>query len=484
MSGAGAAGRPFRKVLIANRGEIAVRIIRTLRELRIGSVAVYSEADAAAPHVRLADEAVLLGPGPVGKSYLDRERLFWAARESGAEAVHPGYGFFSENAGFARECGENGLVWIGPPPAAIEQMGIKTEARKLMEEAGVPVVPGTTAPLGSAEEALHTARSIGFPVAFKTSGGGGGKGFHVAYGEHDAIAAFEQSRTEGERFFANGDVYVEKYLEDPRHVEVQVLADTHGNVVHLFERDCTVQRRHQKLIEESPAPTVDEHTRARICEIAVEAARAVGYTSAGTVEGLLVGERFYFLEMNTRLQVEHPVTELVTGIDLVREQLLVAMGEQLAFRQEDVVLRGHAIECRINAEAAHKGFMPWPGLITAYREPAGPGVRVDSGVELGFKVPSFYDSLLAKVAVWDTTRERATARMLRALSEFELEGPASLVPFHRAFLASRQWAAAETGRDLLLDGDWLAATEPRAVEPPDAETAAPASNPPPSPDGG
>ena len=484
MSGAGAAGRPFRKVLIANRGEIAVRIIRTLRELRIGSVAVYSEADAAAPHVRLADEAVLLGPGPVGKSYLDRERLCWAARESGAEAVHPGYGFFSENAGFARECGENGLVWIGPPPAAIEQMGIKTEARKLMEEAGVPVVPGTTAPLGSAEEALHTARSIGFPVAFKTSGGGGGKGFHVAYGEHDAIAAFEQSRTEGERFFANGDVYVEKYLEDPRHVEVQVLADTHGNVVHLFERDCTVQRRHQKLIEESPAPTVDEHTRARICEIAVEAARAVGYTSAGTVEGLLVGERFYFLEMNTRLQVEHPVTELVTGIDLVREQLLVAMGEKLAFRQEDVVLRGHAIECRINAEAAHKGFMPWPGLITAYREPAGPGVRVDSGVELGFKVPSFYDSLLAKVAVWDTTRERATARMLRALSEFELEGPASLVPFHRAFLASRQWAAAETGRDLLLDGDWLAATEPRAVEPPDAETAAPASNPPPSPDGG
>ena len=484
MSGAGAAGRPFRKVLIANRGEIAVRIIRTLRELRIGSVAVYSEADAAAPHVRLADEAVLLGPGPVGKSYLDRERLFWAARESDAEAVHPGYGFFSENAGFARECGENGLVWIGPPPEAIEKMGIKTEARKLMEEAGVPVVPGTTAPLGSAEEALHTARSIGFPVAFKTSGGGGGKGFHVAYGEHDAIAAFEQSRTEGERFFANGDVYVEKYLEDPRHVEVQVLADTHGNVVHLFERDCTVQRRHQKLIEESPAPTVDEHTRARICEIAIEAARAVGYTSAGTVEGLLVGERFYFLEMNTRLQVEHPVTELVTGIDLVREQLLVAMGEQLAFRQEDVVLRGHAIECRINAEAAHKGFMPWPGLITAYREPAGPGVRVDSGVELGFKVPSFYDSLLAKVAVWDTTRERATARMLRALSEFELEGPASLVPFHRAFLASRQWAAAETGRDLLLDADWLAATEPPAVEPPAAEPPAAAPTAPPSPDGG
>ena len=474
----------FRKVLIANRGEIAVRIIRTLRELGIGSVAVYSEADAAAPHVRLADEAVLLGPGPVGKSYLDLERILWAARETGAEAVHPGYGFFAENASFARACAEAGLVFIGPPPEAIEKMGIKTEARKLMEAAGIPVVPGTTAPLGSAEEALHTARSIGFPVAFKTSGGGGGKGFHVAHSEDDAIAAFEQSRTEGERFFANGDVYVEQYLEDPRHVEVQVLADTHGNVVHLFERDCTVQRRHQKLIEESPAPTIDEHTRARICEIAVEAARAVGYTSAGTVEGLLVGDRFTFLEMNTRLQVEHPVTELVTGIDIVREQLLVAMGEQLAFRQEDVVLRGHAIECRINAEAAHKGFMPWPGVITAYREPAGPGVRVDSGVQLGYKVPSFYDSLLAKVAVWDTNRERATARMLRALSEFELEGPASLVPFHRAFLASRQWAAAETGRDLLLDPDWLAATEPPAAEPPAAEPlpAEPAS--PPIPDGG
>ena len=478
----------FGKVLIANRGEIAVRIIRTLRELGIGSVAVYSEADAEAPHVRLADEAVLLGPGPVGKSYLDLERLLWAARETGAEAVHPGYGFFAENAGFARACAEAGLVFIGPPPEAIEKMGIKTEARKLMEEAGVPVVPGTITPLGSAEEALHTARSIGFPVAFKTSGGGGGKGFHVAYGEHDAIAAFEQSRLEGERFFANGDVYVEKYLEDPRHVEVQVLGDTHGNVVHLFERDCTVQRRHQKLIEESPGPTIDEHTRARICEIAVEAARAVGYTSAGTVEGLLVGERFYFLEMNTRLQVEHPVTELVTGIDLVREQLLVAMGERLAFRQKDIVLRGHAIECRINAEAAHKGFLPWPGLITAYREPAGPGVRVDSGVQLGYRVPAFYDSLLAKVAVWDTTRERATARMLRALSEFELEGPASLVPFHRAFLASRQWAAAETGRDLLLDADWLAATEPPTAEPPAAATApappAPAPTAPPTPDGG
>jgi len=461
-----AAGRPFRKVLIANRGEIAVRIIRTLREMGIGSVAVYSEADAGARHVQLADEAVLLGPGPVGKSYLDLERLLWAARETGAEAVHPGYGFFSENAGFARACAEAGLVFVGPPADAIDRMGIKTEARKLMEAAGVPVVPGTTEPLVSVEDAVATAKRIGFPVAFKTSGGGGGKGFHVAYGESDAAVAFEQSRTEGERFFANGAVYVEKYLEDPRHVEVQVLGDTHGTVLHLFERDCTVQRRHQKLIEESPGPTIDPATRARICEIAVEAARAVGYTSAGTIEGLLVGDQFYFLEMNTRLQVEHPVTELVTGIDLVREQLLVAMGEKLAFGQSDVQLRGHAIECRINAEAAHKGFMPWPGLITAYREPSGPGVRVDSGVQLGYKVPSFYDSLLAKVSVWDTNRERATARMLRALGEFELEGPASLVPFHRAFLASRQWAAAETGRDLLLDPDWLAATEPAAA--PDA----------------
>ena len=450
----------FSKVLVANRGEIALRVVRTLRELGIPSVAVYSEPDAEAPHVRLADEAVHIGPGPVGKSYLNMEAILEAARSTGAEAIHPGYGFFAEHAGFARACAEAGLVFVGPPPEAIEMMGVKTTARRLMEEAGVPVVPGTITPLSSAQEALSTARSIGFPVAFKTAGGGGGKGFHVAFFEEEAALAFERASAEGERFFANPDVYVEEYLQDPRHVEVQILADSHGNVVHLGERDCSIQRRHQKLVEESPGPTVTPALRERICAIAVEAARAVGYRGAGTVEGLLVGDRYFFLEMNTRLQVEHPVTELVTGIDIVREQIRVAAGEPLSFRQEEVVQRGHAIECRVNAESAHLGFVPAPGTITRYEEPGGPGVRVDSGVFAGWTVPPFYDSLLAKLIVWDETREAATRRMLRALAEFRIEGVATLVPLHRALLASEEWARGETARDLLADADWLASTAP------------------------
>ena len=450
----------FSKVLVANRGEIALRVVRTLRELGIPSVAVYSEPDAEAPHVRLADEAVHIGPGPVGKSYLNMEAILEAARSTGAEAIHPGYGFFAEHAGFARACAEAGLVFVGPPPEAIEMMGVKTTARRLMEEAGVPVVPGTITPLSSPQEALSTARSIGFPVAFKTAGGGGGKGFHVAFSEEEAALAFERASAEGERFFANPDVYVEEYLQDPRHVEVQILADSHGNVVHLGERDCSIQRRHQKLVEESPGPTVTPALRERICAIAVEAARAVGYRGAGTVEGLLVGDRYFFLEMNTRLQVEHPVTELVTGIDIVREQIRVAAGEPLSFRQEEVVQRGHAIECRVNAESAHLGFVPAPGTITRYEEPGGPGVRVDSGVFAGWTVPPFYDSLLAKLIVWDETREAATRRMLRALAEFRIEGVATLVPLHRALLASEEWARGETARDLLADADWLASTAP------------------------
>ena len=448
----------FKNVLVANRGEVALRVVRTLRELGIPSVAVYSEADAEAPHVRLADEAVQIGAGPVGKSYLNSEAILAAARSTGADAIHPGYGFFAEHAGFARACAQAGVVFIGPPPEAIESMGVKTTARRLMEEAGVPVVPGTLTPLCSAEDALSTARSIGFPVAFKTAGGGGGKGFHVAFSEEESALAFERASTEGARFFANPDVYVEQYLEDPRHVEVQILADSHGNVVHLGERDCSIQRRHQKLVEESPGPTVTPALRERICAIAVEAARAVGYRGAGTVEGLLVGERYFFLEMNTRLQVEHPVTEVLTGIDIVREQIRIAAGEPLSFRQEDVVRRGHAIECRVNAESAHLGFVPLPGTITRYEEPGGPGVRVDSGVFAGWTVPPFYDSLLAKLIVWDETREAATRRMLRALAEFRVEGIATLIPFHRSLLASEQWARGETARDLLADADWLAAT--------------------------
>jgi acetyl-CoA/propionyl-CoA/long-chain acyl-CoA carboxylase, biotin carboxylase, biotin carboxyl carrier protein len=450
----------FRKVLVANRGEIALRIVRTLHELGIASVAVYSDADAEAPHVRLADEAIRIGPGQVGKSYLDMDAILAAAGTTGADAIHPGYGFFAEHAGFARACARTGCVFIGPPPEAIEQMGVKTTARRLMEEAGVPVVPGTITPLGSPEEAVATARSLGFPVAFKTAGGGGGKGFHVAFSEEEAAGAFARAATEGERFFANADVYVEEYLDDPRHVEVQILADAHGNVVHLGERDCSIQRRHQKLVEESPGPTVTPALREHICSIAVEAAQAVGYRGAGTVEGLLVGERFFFLEMNTRLQVEHPVTEMVTGIDIVREQIRVAAGEPLSFGQADVAFRGHAIECRVNAESAHLGFVPLPGSITRYEEPGGPGVRVDSGVFAGWTVPPFYDSLLAKLIVWDETREGATSRMLRALAEFRIEGVTTLIPFHRALLASPQWARAETARDLLGDPDWLAGTAP------------------------
>jgi acetyl-CoA/propionyl-CoA carboxylase biotin carboxyl carrier protein len=448
------------KVLVANRGEIALRIMRTLREQGIPSVAVYSEPDAGAPHVRMADEAVAIGPGPVGKSYLSMDAILAAARSTGADAIHPGYGFFAEHAGFARACARAGCVFIGPSPEAIESMGVKTTARRLMREAGVPVVPGTLTPLASGAEALATARSTGFPVAFKTAGGGGGKGFHVARCEEEAAAAFERAATEGERFFANADVYVEEYLENPRHVEVQILADSHGHVVHLGERDCSIQRRHQKLIEESPAPGLTADLRERICALAVEAARAVGYEGAGTVEGLLVGERYFFLEMNTRLQVEHPVSEAVTGIDIVREQLRAAAGEPLSFAQEDVVHRGHAIECRINAESAHLGFVPLPGTITRYEEPGGPGVRVDSGVVAGWTVPPFYDSLLAKLIVWDETREAATRRMLRALGEFRIEGVTTLVPFHRALLASDEWARGETAANLLGDAEWLGATAP------------------------
>ena len=446
----------LRKVVVANRGEIAVRVIRTLRELGIPSVAVYSEADAGAPHVRLADEAHLLGPPPPLESYLNADALLDVCRRTGADALHPGYGFLAENAAFARRCRESDVTFVGPDADAIEAMGEKTAARRLVAGLGIPVVPGTSHPV--AADGAAEAEAIGYPVAVKAAGGGGGIGFRVARDATELERALAAAAAEGARFFGNGEVYLERYFDDPRHVEVQILADGHGNVVHLGERDCTVQRRHQKLVEETPAPTVDDAVRARIVEQAVAIAREIGYTSAGTVEGLLVGEEFYFLEMNTRLQVEHPVTELVTGVDLVREQVRVAAGLQLSIGQEEVRPRGVAIECRVNAEAAHKQFLPRPGTITAYAAPSGPGVRVDSGVDVGCAVVPYYDSLLAKVAVWDVSREAATARMLRALGEFELAGVETLVPFHRALLGTRQWAKAETARDLLADRDWLRET--------------------------
>jgi acetyl-CoA/propionyl-CoA carboxylase biotin carboxyl carrier protein len=453
----------FSKVLIANRGEIAVRIVRALEELGVASVAVYSELDREAPHVARAEEAYNLGEGPAAENYLNVEKILDVARRCGAQAIHPGYGFLAENAPFAQACEDAGIVFIGPPASAIEAMGSKTRARELMQGAGVPIVPGTTEPVATVTDALKIAQSeIGFPVAVKAAGGGGGKGFRVAFAREELKDAFEGSSREGEKFFSDPTVYLERYLHDPRHVEVQILADRQGNVIHLGERDCSIQRRHQKVIEESPAPewVVDPQMRERIGQIGVNAAKAVDYVGAGTIEGLLApGEggrpEYFFLEMNTRVQVEHCVTEMTTGVDIVKEGIRAAAGEELSYAQADIELRGHAIECRINAEDASKNFAPAPGGIGRYREPAGPGIRVDSGVAEGGEVSPMYDPMVAKLIVWDADREQATRRMLRALSEYEIEGLKTLIPFHRALLASEQWAKGETCRDLLEDRKWL-----------------------------
>jgi acetyl-CoA/propionyl-CoA carboxylase biotin carboxyl carrier protein len=458
----------FQKVLIANRGEIAIRVARTLKEMGIVSVAVYSEIDRDAPHVREADEAYLIGPAVPAESYLNIPKIIETAKEAGAEGIHPGYGFLAENADMARACAEAGITWIGPPPESIEAMGSKTKAREIMEEAGVPIVPGSTEVAKDLDDARKQADEAGYPVACKAAGGGGGKGFRVAMTPDDLQEAYEGSSREGEKFFSDPRVYVERYLEDPRHVEVQVLADSHGNVIHLGERDCSLQRRHQKVVEEAPGPHVDEEMRKRIGKIATDAAAAVGYRGAGTIEGMQVGDEYFFLEMNTRVQVEHCVTEMVTGIDIVREQILIAAGEQLSIAQEDVKLNGWSIECRINAEAAHKNYAPAPGPIgESYREPSGPGIRVDSGVEAGSEVTPMYDPMVAKLIVWDVDREKATRRMLRALSEYDSGGLTTLIPFHEAILATEQWARGETCRDLMEDKEWLKTTAPADAKPPE-----------------
>ncbi|HEY2073287.1 MAG TPA: biotin carboxylase N-terminal domain-containing protein, partial [Gaiellaceae bacterium] len=429
----------FDKVMVANRGEIAVRIFRTLRELGAGSVAVYSEADRGSLHAAYADEAYRV------ESYLAVDELVATALRAGAQAIHPGYGFLAENAGFARAVEAAGLVWIGPPPDAIELMGEKTRARTVMQAAGVPIIPGTTESVGSVDELLGLGESIGYPLLIKAAAGGGGKGMEIVTAAGEAERAFETARRQGQSYFANPDVYVEKLIVDPRHIEVQILADAHGNVVHLGERDCTIQRRHQKLVEETPSPAVDEELRARIGSIGVEAARAAGYVSAGTIEGLLTADgEYFFMEMNTRIQVEHTVTEMVTGLDLVREQVLIALGEPLRFSQQDVELQGHSIECRINAEDASRGFLPTPGLVTAYREPSGPGVRVDSGVDAGREVVAAYDPMISKLIVHDVDREHARRRMLRALGEYVIEGPTTLIPFHTALLEHECFIRGET----------------------------------------
>jgi len=413
----------FRKVLVANRGEIAVRVIRACREMGIASVAVFSEADAAALHVRLADEAVPLGPPPAVESYLHMDKIVAAARATGAEAVHPGYGFLAENSAFARRCEKEGLVFIGPNSAALELVGDKVRARQTMEKAGVPTVPGMKSCSASAEEFRAAARALGYPVMVKASAGGGGKGMRIVTDDGGLAPALEAGRREAKSAFGDDSVYLEKYIEEPRHVEFQVLADNHGRTVHLFERECSIQRRHQKILEESPSPALDAKLRREMGETAVRAMRAAGYNNAGTVEFLLDKDgHFYFLEVNARLQVEHPVTELVTGVDLVRQQILIASGADLPFRQEDLAQRGHAIECRIYAEDPGANFLPSAGRIVLLREPTGPGVRFDSGVFEGFEVPVFYDPILAKLIVWAEDREAARRRMAAALQDCVILG--------------------------------------------------------------
>ena len=436
----------FNKVLIANRGEIALRIIRACRELGVGTVAVYSDADAMAPHVREADEAVHIGPAPSAESYLRGDRIIEAAAGTGAEAIHPGYGFLSEREWFARAVREAGLVFVGPPAEAIAAMGSKTSARQLAIAAGVPVVPGTTDAVRDVSEATEIAASLGYPVLVKASAGGGGKGMRVVAREADLPSALEAARREARNAFGDDAVYIEKYIAGPRHVEIQVLADHHGTALSLGERECSVQRRHQKMLEEAPSVAVSPELRRRMGDTAVAAARAAGYVNAGTCEFLLDRDgQFYFLEMNTRLQVEHPVTELVTGIDLVQWQLRIASGERLPFRQEDIVPEGWAIECRITSEDPANGFLPSTGRIGYLRIPGGPGVRWDGGIGIGSEIGLHYDPMLAKLIVWAATRDAAIARMHRALLELTIDGVSTSRDFHLRVMEDAEFRRGEIG---------------------------------------
>jgi acetyl-CoA/propionyl-CoA carboxylase, biotin carboxylase, biotin carboxyl carrier protein len=421
----------FNKILIANRGEIAIRVMRTAREMGIATVGVYSEADRDALHVRMADEAYLVGPAAPSQSYLNVDALLDVAQRSGAQAIHPGYGFLAENAAFARRVVDAGFVWIGPHAGAIDAMGDKLRARQAMAKAGVPFVPGGTEAIGDAAAAREAAREYGLPLALKASGGGGGKGLKVAHTLDELESAFLTAKREAEAYFKNGTIYAERYLENPKHVELQILSDKHGNVVHVGERDCSLQRRHQKLWEETPAQISDDVRRA-MREAGLRAARAIGYDSVGTIECLVSGDRFFFLEMNTRIQVEHTVSEMISGIDLIREQIRVAAGEPLGFTQDEILFRGFAIEGRINAEDPAQNFRPAPGTIHAYREPAGPGVRVDSAAYSGFTISPDYDSMIAKLIVWAPTRAQAIARLARALDEYVIEGVPTTIPILRA----------------------------------------------------
>jgi acetyl-CoA carboxylase, biotin carboxylase subunit len=435
---------PFRKILVANRGEIAVRILRACRELEIASVAVYSEADRTALHVRLADEAHLIGPAPSRESYLVIERVIEAAQKSGADAIHPGYGFLAENAAFARACEDAGIVFIGPQSETIALMGEKTSARRVAVRAGVPVVPGTLEPVASLAEIKREAERIGFPIMLKAAAGGGGKGLRLVEKPADLEAAAERARSEARSAFGDDSLYLERAILKPRHIEIQVLADHHGHAVHLFERECSIQRRHQKVIEESPSPFVTPELRARMGELAVSLVRTAGYRNAGTLEFLVDAERQpYFLEMNTRLQVEHPVTEMVTGQDLVKLQIRIAEGEPLPFRQDDLRQQGHAIECRVYAEDPEQGFLPSPGRIQALRVPGGPGIRDDSGVYEGFTVPIFYDPLVSKLVAHGKDRPEALRRMRRAVEEYRVLGIKTTLPFFERVLLDPEFCAGD-----------------------------------------
>ncbi len=424
----------FRKVLIANRGEIAVRIIRACREIGIPTVAIYSQADANSLHVRLATEAYCIGPAQSSKSYLSIPAIISAAIVSGADAIHPGYGFMSERADFAEICAKHGIKFIGPTAEAMRKMGDKATARKTMIENNVPVTPGTGI-LKTPEEVKEFAHKVGYPIILKATAGGGGKGMRICRSDDDVETNMNLCQSEAQSFFGNPDVYAEKYLENPRHIEVQILADQYGNVVHLGERDCSIQRRHQKLLEEAPSPAIDEETRKEMGAAAVRAAKAINYESAGTCEFLLDHDgKWYFMEMNTRIQVEHCVTEMISNVDLVREQIMIASGEKLDFTQDEIMLRGHAIECRINAENPEKDFMPNPGTITGYVTPGGFGVRVDSHAYQDYKIPPYYDSMIGKLICWGRTRNEARRRMYRALKEYVITGVETTIPFHQAII--------------------------------------------------
>jgi acetyl-CoA carboxylase, biotin carboxylase subunit len=456
----------FKKLLIANRGEIAVRIARACREMGISPVAVYSDADRASLHVRTADQAVHIGPSPSNESYLVIEKIIAAARSVGAEAVHPGYGFLSENADFAQAVEDAGLALIGPPASAMRLMGSKTSARSAAQAAGVPVVPGTITALTSVKEAESVAENVGYPVMLKAASGGGGKGLRLVRAREELAGAYSLAQSEAAASFKDASVYIEKYIERPRHIEIQLIGDQYGNMIHLGERECSLQRRHQKVIEECPSPVVDQDLRQRMGEAAVRVARAAGYVNAGTIEFLVDEQRnFYFLEMNTRLQVEHPVTELVTGRDLVHEQIRVAAGEKLQFAQSDIAMRGAAIECRIYAEDPDNGFLPSPGRITKLVTPAGPGVRYDSGSYQGWDVPIYYDSLLAKLCVWAETREAAVNRLARVLDEYSIEGINTTVPFFRAIVRDANFKRGEFDTGFI---DRFLGVDPRAKRSSDA----------------